>query len=154
MCTLVSPSKIWPKKLRTLHGRIREPCNDCDTGHPHAAVNVNDSLLQAAERPAAPAGLTVFLTVRESTATATRPGQGWFQRDVLIVELGGGVLYLSLLAAQDGIIDGKSTTTEDTLLEWDYSDSQKVGWVTAQMKRKHKVISGNRGAMYALPLCW
>ena len=100
----------------------------------------NDSQRQATKDAAQIAGLHVLLIINEPTAAAIAYGLGNFasgERNVLVFDLGGGTLDVSLLTLEEGIFEVKSTAG-DTHLGGEDFDNRLVNHFVDEFKRKHK----------------
>ncbi|CAG2102505.1 unnamed protein product, partial [Medioppia subpectinata] len=103
----------------------------------------NDSQRQATKDAATISGLNVLQTINEATAAAiayglkTRHMKGQGERNVLIFDLGGGNLDVSILTIEDGIFEVKATAG-DTHLGGEDFDKRMVNHFVQEFKRKHK----------------
>ncbi|CAL8125442.1 unnamed protein product [Prunus armeniaca] len=115
----------------------------------------NDSQRQATKNAGASAGLNVMRIINEPTAAAIAYGlhkkAGWYsKRNVMIFDLGGGTLDVSLLTIADSVFEVKATSGDTHLGGGDF-DNRMVNYCIEQFKRKHKVdISGNSKALMRL----
>ncbi|PRQ58553.1 putative Heat shock protein 70 family [Rosa chinensis] len=83
-------------------------------------AHFSDAQRQGTKRAGAAAGLNVMRIINEPTAAAIAYGidkkAGWYsKRNVLVFELGGGTLDVSLLTIGDGVFEVKATAGELTL---------------------------------------
>ncbi|XP_065859443.1 heat shock 70 kDa protein-like [Euphorbia lathyris] len=102
----------------------------------------NDSQRQATKDIGAIAGLNVMRIINEPTAAAIaygldRIGTGSSEKNVLIFDLGGGTLDVSLLTIEEGIFEVKATAG-DTHLGGEDFDNSLVNYCVAEFERKHK----------------
>ncbi|CAN6710293.1 unnamed protein product [Malus baccata var. baccata] len=115
----------------------------------------NDSQRQATKKAGATAGLNVMRIINEPTAAAIAYGldkkAGWYsKRNVMIFDLGGGTLDVSLLTIADSVFEVKATAG-DTHLGGEDFDNRMVNHCAAQFKRKHNVdVGGNFKALRRL----
>ncbi|CAL2242756.1 unnamed protein product [Prunus armeniaca] len=115
----------------------------------------NDSQRQATKNAGASAGLNVMRIINEPTAAAIAYGldrkSGWYsKRNVMIFDLGGGTLDVSLLTIADSVFEVRATSGDTHLGGGDF-DNRMVNYCVEQFKRKHKVdISGNSKALMRL----
>ncbi|CAL2242753.1 unnamed protein product [Prunus armeniaca] len=115
----------------------------------------NDSQRQATKNAGASAGLNVMRIINEPTAAAIAYGldrkSGWYsKRNVMIFDLGGGTLDVSLLTIADSVFEVRATSGDTHLGGGDF-DNRMVNYCVVQFKRKHKVdISGNSKALMRL----
>ncbi|PRQ59122.1 putative Heat shock protein 70 family [Rosa chinensis] len=106
---------------------------------------------QATKDAGATAGLNVMHIINEPTAAAIAYGidkkaGGYRKKNVLIFDLGGGTLDVSLLSICDGVFEVKATAGETHLGGGDF-DKRMVNYCVEQFKRKHKVdLIGNARA--------
>jgi L1 cell adhesion molecule like protein len=115
----------------------------------------NDLQRQATKDAGAISGLNVLRIINEPTAAAIAYGldrkesrRG--EQNVLIFDLGGGTLDVSLLTIEEGIFEVKATAG-DTHLGGEDFDNRLVNHFFAEFKRKHKKdISGNPRALRRL----
>ncbi|CAN6568781.1 unnamed protein product [Malus baccata var. baccata] len=97
----------------------------------------------------------VMRIINEPTAAAIAYGldkkAGWYsKRNVMIFDLGGGTLDVSLLTIADSVFEVKATAG-DTLLGGEDFDNRMVNHCAEQFKRKHNVdIGGNFKALRKL----
>ncbi|ONI24324.1 hypothetical protein PRUPE_2G234400, partial [Prunus persica] len=95
--------------------------------------------------------------INEPTAAAISYGlekkAGWYgKRIVMIFDLGGGTLDVSLLAIGDGVFEVKATAGDTHLGGVDF-DNRMVSYCVKEFKRKHKLdISGNSKALWRLKI--
>ncbi|KAI1700151.1 hsp70 protein [Ditylenchus destructor] len=100
----------------------------------------NDSQRQATKDAGAIAGLNVLRIINEPTAAAIAYGldkKGGGERNVLIFDMGGGTVDVSILTIEDGIFEVKSTAG-DTHLGGEDFDNRMVYHFVAEFKQKHK----------------
>nr|XP_028962132.1 heat shock 70 kDa protein-like [Malus domestica] len=115
----------------------------------------NDSQRQATKNACSIAGLNVMRIINEPTAAAIAYGidrkAGWYsKRNVMIFDLGGGTLDVSLLTIGDGLFQVKATAG-DTHLGGEDLDNKMVDFCVEQFKKKHNVdVSGNSRALRRL----
>ncbi|XP_024176962.1 heat shock cognate 70 kDa protein-like isoform X1 [Rosa chinensis] len=98
------------------------------------------------------AGLNVMRIINEPTAAAIAYGlnkkAGWYsKRNVVIFDLGGGTLDVSLLNIGDDVFEVKATAG-DTHLGGEDFDNKMVDYCVEEFKRKHQLdVSGNTRAL-------
>ncbi|XP_061996196.1 heat shock cognate 70 kDa protein-like [Rosa rugosa] len=115
----------------------------------------NDSQRQATNTAAVTAGLKVMRLINEPTAAAIAYGidnkVGWYcKRNVMIFDLGGGTIDVSLLAISYGVFEVKATAGDTHLGGEDFSNKM-VDYCVEQFKKKHNVdVSGNSRALRRL----
>ncbi|CAN6568776.1 unnamed protein product [Malus baccata var. baccata] len=115
----------------------------------------NDSQRQATRNAGNTAGLNVMRIINEPTAAAIAYGidrkAGWYsKRNVMIFDLGGGTLDVSLLTIGDGVFEVKATAG-DTHLGGEDFDNKMVDFCVEQFKKKHNLdVSGNSKALRRL----
>ncbi|KAM1819689.1 hypothetical protein ACFX15_001245 [Malus domestica] len=115
----------------------------------------NDSQRQATKNAGNTAGLNVMRIINEPTAAAIAYGidrkAGWYsKRNVMIFDLGGGTLDVSLLTIGDGVFEVKATAG-DTHLGGEDFDNKMVDFCVEQFKKKHNLdVSGNSKALRRL----
>ncbi|XP_061995570.1 heat shock cognate 70 kDa protein-like [Rosa rugosa] len=108
----------------------------------------NNSQREATKKAGISAGLNVMRIINEPTAAAIAYGldkkAGWYsKRNVLIFDLGGGTLDVSLLTIGDGVFEVKATSG-DTHLGGEDFDTKMVNYCVEEFKRKHNLdVSGN-----------
>jgi L1 cell adhesion molecule like protein len=116
-------------------------------------ANFNDGQRQATKDAASIAGLHVLRIANEPTAAAIAYGldkKGTGERNILVFDLGGGNVDVSLLTINDGIFEVKATAG-DTHLGGEDFDNRLVSWCVQEFKRKHKKDpSGNNRALHRL----
>jgi L1 cell adhesion molecule like protein len=103
-------------------------------------AHFNDSQRQATKDAGTIAGLNVLRIVNEPTAAAIAYGldkRVSDERNVLIFDLGGGTVDVSLLAIEEGIFDVKATAG-DTYLGGEDFDNRLVNHFVEEFKRKFK----------------
>ncbi|NP_001304071.1 heat shock-related 70 kDa protein 2 [Alligator mississippiensis] len=115
----------------------------------------NDSQRQATKDAGTITGLNVMRIINEPTAAAIaygldKKGARAGEKNVLIFDLGGGTLDVSILTIEDGIFEVKSTAG-DTHLGGEDFDNRMVTHFVEEFKRKHKRdIGGNKRAVRRL----
>ncbi|CAJ0568828.1 unnamed protein product, partial [Mesorhabditis spiculigera] len=113
----------------------------------------NDSQRQATKDAGAIAGLNVFRLISGSTAAAVAYGldkKASGERNLLIFDVGGGTVDVSILTIGDGIFEVKSTAG-DTHLGGEDFDNRMVNHFIAEFKRKHKKdLASNASALRRL----
>ncbi|KAM1053835.1 hypothetical protein ACFX2I_001246 [Malus domestica] len=115
----------------------------------------NDSQRQATKNAGNTAGLNVMRIINEPTAAAIAYGidrkAGWYsKRNVMIFDLGGGTLDVSLLTIGDGVLEVKATAG-DTHLGGEDFDNKMVDFCVEQFKKKHNLdVSRNSKALRRL----
>ncbi|KAM1162266.1 hypothetical protein PS2_001271 [Malus domestica] len=115
----------------------------------------NDSQRRATKNAGNTAGLNVMRIINEPTAAAIAYGidrkAGWYsKRNVMIFDLGGGTLDVSLLTIGDGVFEVKATAG-DTHLGGEDFDNKMVDFCVEQFKKKHNLdVSGNSKALRRL----
>ncbi|KAK9913517.1 hypothetical protein M0R45_037330 [Rubus argutus] len=108
----------------------------------------NNSQREATKKAGTSAGLNVMRIINEPTAAAIAYGLdkkgGWYsKRNVLVFDLGGGTLDVSLLAIGDGVFEVKATAG-DTHLGGEDFDNKMVNYCVEEFKKKHNLdVSGN-----------
>lgn len=123
----------------------------------HAVVTVpasfNDSQRQATRDAATIAGLNVLRMINEPTAAAMaycldRKIEG--EQNILIFDLGGGSIDVSVLTYEQGIYETKSTAGDMHLGGEDF-DNRMVNHFIEEFKRKfNKDLSGSKRAVHRL----
>ena len=108
----------------------------------------NHSQRQATMDAGIIAGLNVMRLINEPTAAAIAYGldkdDGTGEKNVLIFDLGGGTLDVSLLTVEEGIFEVKATAGDNHLGGEDF-DSRMVNHFIKEFKGKHKKdITGGR----------
>ncbi|XP_036596474.1 heat shock cognate 71 kDa protein-like [Trichosurus vulpecula] len=113
----------------------------------------NDSQCQATKDVGTIAGLSVLQIINEPTDAAIAYGLDktvGTKRNVLIFDLGGGTLDVSLHIIEDGIFEVNATSGDIHLGGEDF-DKQMVNHFIAKFKKKHKKdISENKRAIRRL----
>ncbi|XP_004292168.1 PREDICTED: heat shock cognate 70 kDa protein-like [Fragaria vesca subsp. vesca] len=111
----------------------------------------SDSQRQATKNAGLIAGLNVMRIINEPTAAAIAYGlDKKAKRNVMIYDLGGGTLDVSVLTLGDGVFEVKATAG-DTHLGGEDLDNKMVSYCVEQFKRKHKLdVSGNSRALMRL----
>lgn len=116
----------------------------------------NDSQRQATKDAGAIAGLNVIRIINEPTAAAiayslNKKGSSSDKKNVLIFDLGGGTLDVSLLTIQEGTLEVKATVG-DTHLGGEDFDNNMVAHFVKKFKKKNggMDISGSTEAMSRL----
>merc|ERR1712121_302524 len=100
----------------------------------------NDSQRQATKDAGTISGLNVLRIINEPTAAAIAYGldkKVGDEKNVLIFDLGGGSVDVSILTIEDGIFEVKSTAG-DTHLGGEDFDNRLVKHFCTEFKRKHK----------------
>ncbi|PRQ58972.1 putative Heat shock protein 70 family [Rosa chinensis] len=125
----------------------------------NAAITVpayfNNSQRQATKNAGVTAGLNVMRVINEPTAAAIAYGldkkAGWYsKRNVMVFDLGGGTLDVSLLTIGDGVFEVKATDG-DTHLGGEDFVNRIVDYCVEQFKEMHNSdISGNPRALRRL----
>ena len=143
-------SMILSKMKDTAEEYLGEPVTDAVITVP---AYFNDSQRQATKDAGAIAGLNVLRIINEPTAAAIAYGlnnSSTTEKNVLILDLGGGTFDVSLLSIDDGIFEVKATAG-DTHLGGEDFDSRLVNYFIQEFKRKHKKdISKNNRALRRL----
>ncbi|CAH9135356.1 unnamed protein product [Cuscuta epithymum] len=115
----------------------------------------NDSQRQATKDAGTISGLNVMRITNEPTAAAIayvldKKTSSSGKKNVLIFDLGGGTLDVSLITIENFILEVKSTAG-DTHLGGEDFNNRMVNHFVQEFKRKHKKdISGNPGALSRL----
>ncbi|XP_062023025.1 heat shock cognate 70 kDa protein-like [Rosa rugosa] len=115
----------------------------------------NDAQRQATKNAAEMADLNVIRIINEPTAAAIAYGLdkkagSESKRTVMIFDLGGGTLDVSLLVIGHGVFDVMATAG-DTHLGGEDFDNKMVNYCAEQFKRKHDLdVSGNLRALTRL----
>ncbi|XP_024169135.1 heat shock cognate 70 kDa protein-like [Rosa chinensis] len=115
----------------------------------------NNSQREATKNAGVNAGLKVMRIINEPTAAAIAYGlekqAGWYgKRNVMIFDLGGGTLDVSLLTIGDGVFEVKATAG-DTHLGGEDIDNSMVNYCVDQFKSKHNLdVSENPKALRRL----
>ena len=116
----------------------------CGSKIKNAVISVparfNHSQRQATMDAGVIAGLDVMRLINEPTAAAIAYGldkDGTGEKNVLIFDLGGGTLDVSLLTIVGGMIEVKATAGNTHLGGEDF-DSRMVNHFVQEFKRKHK----------------
>ncbi|CAM8952280.1 unnamed protein product [Rhodiola kirilowii] len=115
----------------------------------------NDSQRQATKDAAVIAGLNVLRIISEPTAAAIaygldKKGDSVGEKNVLVFNLGGGTVDVSLLTIEYGIFEVKATAG-DTHLGGEDFDTRMVNHIVHQIKRNEKKdITNNRRALTKL----
>ncbi|KAJ0045737.1 hypothetical protein Pint_06289 [Pistacia integerrima] len=118
-------------------------------------ANFNDSQRQATIDAGVIAGLHGMRIINEPTAAAiayglNRKATSICEKNVLIFDLGGGTVDVSLLNIEEGIFDVKATAG-DTHLGGEDFDSRMVNYFVQEfMKKNQKNICGNSRALRRL----
>ncbi|XP_022098472.1 heat shock cognate 71 kDa protein-like [Acanthaster planci] len=100
----------------------------------------SDSQRQATKDAGAIAGLNVLRLINEPTAAALAYGLDKkvnSERNILIFDLGGGKLDVSVLAIEEGVFEVKSSHGNTHLGGEDF-DNRMVKWFIKEFKRKHQ----------------
>ena len=115
----------------------------------------SDSQRQATRNAGEFAGLKVMRIINEPTAAAIAYGlekkAGWYsKRNVMIFDLGGGTLDVSLLTISSGVFEVKATAG-DTHLGGEDFDNRMVNYCVEEFKKKHNLdVSANSRALRRL----
>lgn len=113
----------------------------------------NDSQRQATKDAGAIAGLNVLRIINEPTAAAIAYGldkRSAAEKNILIVDVGGGTTDVSILTIDDSIFEVKATAG-DTHLGGEDFDTKLVEYFMEEFKRKNnKDISENKRAVRRL----
>ncbi|KAH3692357.1 hypothetical protein DPMN_194807 [Dreissena polymorpha] len=113
----------------------------------------NDSQRQATKDACTISGLNVLRIINEPTAAAITYGWGkndGSERNVLIVDLGGGTFNVTIATIEDGVLNVKSTAGDSHLGGEDF-DNRMVDHFIQEFKRKHKKdIRDNKRAVCRL----
>ncbi|XP_042962417.1 heat shock cognate 70 kDa protein 2-like [Carya illinoinensis] len=116
----------------------------------------NDSQRQATKDAGVIAGLNVMRIINESTAAAIAYGldkkltNGSEIRNVLIFDLGGGTLDVSLLTMEEGIFEVKATAGDNHLGGEDFDNRMVNHFVQVLKRENNKDIRGNPRALRRL----
>ena len=105
----------------------------------------NDAQRRATKDAGIIAGLTIDRIINEPTAAAMAYGldkQSQDERNVLIYDLGGGTLDVSLLTIDNGLFEVKSTSGNTHLGGEDF-DNKLVTWCLKEFKKKNKSVDVN-----------
>jgi len=100
----------------------------------------NDSQRQATKDAGIIAGLNVLRIINEPTAAAVAYGldkQSDKERNILIMDVGGGTTDVSILTIDNSVFEVKATAGDCHLGGEDF-DSKLVEYFTEEFKRKHK----------------
>merc|ERR1712166_460059 len=109
----------------------------------HAVITVpayfNDAQRQATKDAGAISGMEVLRIINEPTAAAIAYGMDKKsgEKNIVVFDLGGGTLDVSLLTIDDGIFEVKATAG-DTHLGGEDFDNRMVNHFVQEFKRKHK----------------
>eukprot|EP00406_Dinophysis_acuminata_P072491 CAMPEP_0179244188 /NCGR_PEP_ID=MMETSP0797-20121207/17929_1 /TAXON_ID=47934 /ORGANISM="Dinophysis acuminata, Strain DAEP01" /LENGTH=1094 /DNA_ID=CAMNT_0020951697 /DNA_START=10 /DNA_END=3294 /DNA_ORIENTATION=- len=126
----------------------------------HAVITVpahfNDAQRQATMDAGSIAGLKVLRIINEPTAAAIAYGLAQVsctERHVLVYDLGGGTLDVTLMAIEDGIYEVKATAGEQHLGGEDF-DNLLVDWCVKEFQRLYpgRDISKNPRALRRLKI--
>ncbi|KAL6123719.1 hypothetical protein ACLB2K_076238 [Fragaria x ananassa] len=118
-------------------------------------ANFNDSQHQATKDAGGIAGLNVMRIINERTAAAIAYGldkkaSGYSRKNVMIFDLGGGTLNVSLFTITGGVFEVKATAG-DTHLGGEDFDNRMVNYCAEQFKRKNNFdLGGNSIALSRL----
>merc|ERR1712172_348910 len=141
---------ILTKMKETAEAHLGHPVKDAVVTVP---AYFNDSQRQATKDAGVISGLNILRIINEPTAAAIAYGldkKGASEANVLIFDLGGGTLDVSILTIEDGIFEVKSTAG-DTHLGGEDFDNRMVDHFCNEFKRKHKKdLSGNKRALRRL----
>ncbi|KDQ18016.1 hypothetical protein BOTBODRAFT_185417 [Botryobasidium botryosum FD-172 SS1] len=100
----------------------------------------NDSQRQATKDAGVIAGLNVLRIINEPTAAAIAYGldrRAMWERNVLVLDLGGGTTDVSLLTTEEGIFEVKATAG-DTHLGGEDFNNRLVNYFLQEFRRKNK----------------
>jgi len=113
----------------------------------------NDSQRQATKDAGVIAGLNVLRIINEPTAAAVAYGldkQSAKERNILIMDVGGGTTDVSILTIDNSVFEVKATAGDCHLGGEDF-DSKLVEYFADEFKRKHKKdLTDNKRAMRRL----
>ena len=113
----------------------------------------NDSQRQATKDAGVIAGLNVLRIINEPTAAAVAYGldkQSTKERNILIMDVGGGTTDVSILTIDNSVFEVKATAGDCHLGGEDF-DSKLVEYFADEFKRKHKKdLTDNKRAMRRL----
>lgn len=112
----------------------------------------NDSQRQATKDAGAISGLNVLRIINEPTAAAIAYGldKEGEEKNVLIFDLGGGTLDVSLLTIEEGVFE-VNATAGDTHLGGEDFDNRMVDYFLQDFKRRHrKDMSKNQRSLRRL----
>lgn len=113
----------------------------------------NDAQRQATKDAGAICGLNVLRIINEPTAAAIAYGldnQKDGERNIIIFDVGGGTLDVTLLAIDEGVFEVKATSGDSRLGGEDF-DANMVTFFAEEFKRKHKQdIRDSKKAMMKL----
>ena len=130
-------SMVLTKMKETAEAYLGKTVTDAVVAVP---VHFNNSQRQATKDACTICGLNVLRIIDESTAAAMAYGLDkkiGNQRDVLIFDVGGGAVDVSVLTIEDGIFEVKSTSG-DTHLGGEDIDNRMVDHFVQEFKHKHK----------------
>ncbi|KAF9506708.1 hypothetical protein BS47DRAFT_1367170 [Hydnum rufescens UP504] len=130
-------SMILVKMKQTAEAYLGRPVLDAVISVP---AHFNYSQRQATKDAGVIAGLNVLRIVNEPTAAAIAYGldkKAPSERNILIFDLGGGTLDVSLLTIDGGILEVKATAGNTHLGGEDF-DNRLVSDFTMEFRRKHK----------------
>ena len=125
------------KMKRTAEAYLGSPVSNAVISVP---AYFNHSQRQATKNAGVISGLTVLRIVDESTAAGLsliRLNKVLCERNVLIFDLGGGTLGVSLLTIEDTIYEVKAVAGDNHLGGEDF-DNRLVDHFVREFKRKHK----------------
>ncbi len=129
---------VLQKMKATAEAYLGQPVKDAVITVP---AYFNDSQRQATKDAGAIAGLNVLRIINEPTAAALTYGldkKGDGEKNICIVDCGGGTHDLSILTIDDGVFEVKATGG-DTHLGGEDFDCAIVEWVAEEFKRKTKL---------------
>ena len=112
----------------------------------------SDAERQATKEAGEIAGLNVLRIINEPTAAALAYGldKGDQEQTILVFDLGGGTLDVSLLEIGDGVVEVKATSGDNHLGGDDW-DNKVVDWMVTEFKNAHGVdLSKDKMAMQRL----
>merc|ERR1712213_189413 len=144
-------SMVLVKMKKTAEAYLGTPVTEAVVTVP---AYFNDSQRQATKDAGVIAGLNVLRIINEPTAAAIAYGldkkKGQGECNVLIFDLGGGTLDVSILSIEDGIFEVKSTAGGTHLGGEDF-DNRMVDHFVNEFKRKHKKdMKGNKRSLRRL----
>ena len=101
----------------------------------------NDAQRQATKDAGAICGLNVLRIINEPTAAAIAYGlnhQSEEERNIIIFDVGGGTLDVTLLAIDEGVFEVKATSGDSRLGGVDFDNNMMQHFMT-EFKRKHRL---------------
>ena len=130
-------SMVLTKMKETAEAYLGKTVTDAVVAVP---AHFNDSQRQATKDACTICGLNMLRIINEPTAAAIAYGLDKKivdERNVLIFDLGGGALDVSVLTIEDGMFEVKSTSGNTHLGGEDF-DNRMVNHFVQEFKRKHK----------------